>query len=213
MAGSATEPGSTVNRPGVCLFRHYVSGGIRLTGKHGRRGVTHEALFCFLRCCEMRSKKRQYRKDHNGRRTIVMRQHARMDQSARTCRHADSSTSVSPNSSSYQRAWCLFTSSFDIFPVSETSIGDELAMDREEVERWSIYANGDAGGQKVLFAVGADETGDFIRQSYIAAQMLGTGRDDNIVLVDGANHMTVLTRLATDDTLFDAVAGDLMQVS
>lgn len=105
----------------------------------------------------------------------------------------------------------LLSGVFDIFPVSETSIGDELQMDRAEVARWSIYDSGDRGGLPAVFALGGEETEDFKRQTYIGAQMLGLGRDENVFLVDGANHMTLLTRLATDDALFDAVVGGLMK--
>ena len=105
----------------------------------------------------------------------------------------------------------LLSGVFDIWPVSVTSIGDELAMEREEVARWSVFEGGDTGGQKTVFAVGDEETDDFKRQSLIAASALGIGQDENIFFVDGANHMTLLTRLATDGALFDAVTEGLFQ--
>lgn len=104
----------------------------------------------------------------------------------------------------------LLSGVFDIYPVSGTSIGDDLRMDRKEVARWSIYGHERTVDMPIRFVVGAEETDDFRRQSYIAAQMLGIGEAENIYTVEGANHMTLLTRLATVDPVFDAVTGGLM---
>ena len=98
----------------------------------------------------------------------------------------------------------LLSGVFDIFPVHETAIGDELRMPIEEVVDWSLYP-GMTIAQPALFIVGAEETEDFKRQSYIGSQLIGRGRQSNIILVDSCNHLTLLTKLATDDTLFDAL--------
>ncbi|MEP3274815.1 MAG: alpha/beta hydrolase [Stappiaceae bacterium] len=96
----------------------------------------------------------------------------------------------------------LLSGVFDIFPVSQTSIGDELDMPQEDIARWSVY-EGDADNSiDPLFLVGADETDDFKRQSIIGAQQLGAGHQENIRFVDGANHLTLMTKLATDPVLF-----------
>ncbi len=96
----------------------------------------------------------------------------------------------------------LLSGVFDIFPVSRTSIGDELSMSEEDISRWSVY-DGDAdNGIEPLFLAGADETDDFKRQSIIGAQQLGSGTKDTICFVEGANHLTLMTKLATDPALF-----------
>jgi arylformamidase len=102
-------------------------------------------------------------------------------------------------------ALLLFSGVFDIFPVRHTSIGDELAMPLEEAARWSIYAGADLGGQKAAFVVGGDETDDFQRQSLIAADYLGCGEGDGVIVVDDVNHLTLLTEFARNDALFEAV--------
>lgn len=107
-------------------------------------------------------------------------------------------------------ALLLLSGVFDIFPVSETGIGDELKMPREELSRWSMYSGVSSNSQPTNFVVGGDETDDFKRQTYLGSQMLGSGNDENIYIVDGANHLTVLTQLAQNPELFDAVTKDLM---
>lgn len=104
-----------------------------------------------------------------------------------------------------ETALLLFSGVFDIFPVGSTSIGAELAMPREEIARWSIYAGAGLGAQKAAFAIGGQETGDFKRQTFLAAQLLGRGDERNIFTVHGANHLTLLTRFASEDALCDAM--------
>ena len=103
----------------------------------------------------------------------------------------------------------LFSGVFDIFPVQETAIGDELRMPVEEVADWSLYPGMDID-HPVFFIVGDDETDDFKRQSYIASQLLGRASQDNIAFVDGCNHLTVLTEFATNDALFEALLPGLV---
>ena len=98
----------------------------------------------------------------------------------------------------------LLSGVFDIFPVHETAIGDELKMPIEEVIDWSLYP-GMTVAQPALFVVGNDETDGFKQQSYIGSQLIGRGRQSNIIFVDGCNHLTLLTKLATDDALFNAL--------
>ncbi len=83
-------------------------------------------------------------------------------------------------------------------------------MPLEEVARWSVYSGGDLAGRPAAFLAGADETDDFKRQTYIGAQMLGRGRDNAIMLVDGANHLTLLLKFAQSDTLFNAAMSKLL---
>lgn len=105
-----------------------------------------------------------------------------------------------------QISFLFFSGVFDIFAIQETGLGDELKMPPEEVARWSVYSGGaDLAGLPALFLAGGDETEDFKRQTFIGAQMLGRGKQRNIVLVDGANHLTLLTKFAGNDALFDGV--------
>jgi arylformamidase len=108
-----------------------------------------------------------------------------------------------------EAAFLLLSGVFDIFATQATSLADELRMPPDEVARWSVYAGADLAGRPALFVAGADETDDFKRQTYIGAQMLGRGWEKSIMLIDGANHLTLLTRLATDDALFGAVMDKL----
>jgi arylformamidase len=103
-----------------------------------------------------------------------------------------------------ETALIFFSGVFDIFAIQQTSLADELKMPPEEVARWSVYSGADLAGRPAIFLAGADETDDFKRQSYIGAQMLGRGRDNAIMLVDGANHLTLVTKFATTEALFDA---------
>ena len=98
----------------------------------------------------------------------------------------------------------LLSGVFDIFPVHETAIGDELKIPIEEVIDWSLYP-GMTVAQPALFVVGDDETDGFKQQSYIGSQLIGRGRQSNIVFVNDCNHLTLLTKLATDDDLFNAL--------
>jgi arylformamidase len=108
-----------------------------------------------------------------------------------------------------QTSFLFLSGVFDIFPVHETAIGDEIRMPIEEVARWSVYSGADLGVRPALFLVGGDETDDFKRQSFIGAQMLGRGRENNIIIVDGANHLTLLSKFAQSDTLFNAAMSKL----
>jgi len=108
-----------------------------------------------------------------------------------------------------ETALLLFSGVFDIFPVQGTSIGDELAMQRDEVAAWSLYSGADLGGQRTAYVVGGAETDDFQRQTFLAAQILGRGKEECIFSVDTANHLTVLTAFARNDALCDAVLAAL----
>jgi arylformamidase len=103
----------------------------------------------------------------------------------------------------------LLSGVFDIFAVCRTSIGAETAITPAEVADWSIYSGADLGGRKAVFVVGGAETEDFQRQSLIGAQLLCGPGEDDVIIVDGANHLTLLTALASDDALCDAVLARL----
>lgn len=107
----------------------------------------------------------------------------------------------------------LFSGVFDIYPISKTTLGDELQMPAEDIARWSIYESDTVSGIEPLFLVGDDETDDFKRQSIIGSHMLSRRGNQNIHFIPGVNHLTLMTKFATDknmarDTLTTLLAGD-----
>src|SRR5262249_49790624 len=103
----------------------------------------------------------------------------------------------------------LFSGVFDIYSVQPTSLGDETKVTPEEVAAFSIYSGATLGGQKAVFVVGGDETDDFRRQTMFGAQQLCRKGEDEVFIVDGANHLTVLLEFARNDELCDAVLARL----
>ncbi len=103
----------------------------------------------------------------------------------------------------------LFSGVFDIYSVRPTSLGGETMVTPQEVAAWSIYSGASLGGQKAGFVVGGDETDDFKRQTLFGAQQLCSKGDDEVFVVEGANHLTVLLEFARDDELADAVLARL----
>jgi len=106
-------------------------------------------------------------------------------------------------------ALLLFSGVYDIFPVAQTDIGDELKMSQAEVAQWSIYSGASTNNQPAVFVVGNDETDEFKRQTYLGAQMLGQDNQENIFIVENANHLTLLTSFCQNDQLFDTILADL----
>ena len=104
----------------------------------------------------------------------------------------------------------LLSGVFDIFAPWHTSIGAETAIMPEEVARWSVFSGGlNLADRKALFVAGGAETDDFKRQSLIGAQLLCGPDADEVVMVDGANHLTLLTQFAQNDALCDALLARL----
>lgn len=102
-------------------------------------------------------------------------------------------------------AMLLISPVFDIFAVGSTAIIDELQMPAAETAQWSCYHGFEQTERAVQFAVGADETEDFKRQAYIGSQMMGRAEQQNIALVTGCNHLSVVTQIAVEPELFDAL--------
>ena len=107
--------------------------------------------------------------------------------------------------SSADDALLLISPVFDIFAVQSTQIIGELEMPIQETAQWSCYHGFATADQAVQFAVGGSETEDFKRQAYIGSEMMGRGDQNNIALVDGCNHLSVVTQIATNTELFDAL--------
>lgn len=113
----------------------------------------------------------------------------------------------------YKRCSLLYFSGvFDIYPVSVTSIGDELEMPKEDVARWSVYSGGADNGIQPLFVVGDDETDDFKRQSIVGAQHMGNPEMSNITYVPKANHLTLMTKFAADKNLTKTILEQLGEI-
>ena len=103
----------------------------------------------------------------------------------------------------------LFSGVFDIFPVSITSLRDELQMSEQDIARWSIYGSNPRNDVQPLFVFGGDETEDFKRQSIVGAQHLGNPDLPCIISVPNTNHLTLMTRFATDRRLSKDLLGKL----
>jgi arylformamidase len=104
----------------------------------------------------------------------------------------------------------LLSGVFDIFDVAPTSLGGETAITPEEVARWSIISGASLGAsQKAVFVVGGEETDGFQRQTLFGAQQLCQRGEDEVLIVDGANHLTLLTRFARDSELGGAILARL----
>ena len=104
-----------------------------------------------------------------------------------------------------ESALLFFSGVFDIHPVAPTHLGEETKVTPEEVAAWSVYSGASLGGQEAVFVVGGAETPDFQRQSLLGAQQLCQPGSDEVLIVDGANHLTLLTEFARDETLCDAI--------
>jgi arylformamidase len=108
-----------------------------------------------------------------------------------------------------ETALLLFSGVYDIYSVAPTSIGDETRITPEEIAAWSVYNGATLDGQKAVFVVGGDETEDFKRQTFLGAQQLCRRGEDGVVMVDGANHLTLLTQFTLNDVLCDAILARL----
>lgn len=95
----------------------------------------------------------------------------------------------------------LLSGVFDIYPVSKTSIGDDLRMSDEEIKRWSLYDAKLELGTEPLFVAGEIETDEFKRQTIVGAQQLGSQGVENILFVPEANHLSLMTEFAVNDDL------------
>lgn len=98
---------------------------------------------------------------------------------------------------------------FDIYPVSITTIGNELAMTQDEIKRWSVYEADLEQHKKSMFVVGAEETDEFKRQSIIGSQFLGPEDKNNILEIPDVNHLTLLTEFAQDELICHEILSSL----
>ena len=108
-----------------------------------------------------------------------------------------------------EAALLLLSGVYDIHSVAPTSLGDETAVTPEEVAAWSITSGASLGGQKAVFVVGGAETEGFRRQTLFGAQQLCRKGEDEVLVVEGANHLSLLTEFARDEDLRDAILSRL----
>lgn len=78
---------------------------------------------------------------------------------------------------------------YDLEPVTRSFQNDDLSLTAEEVARHSPLTRDLAIAASVIVAVGAEETGEFLRQSAAFAAKLGT----EPMVVPATNHVTILT--------------------
>ncbi|MGI9384284.1 MAG: alpha/beta hydrolase [Methyloligellaceae bacterium] len=90
---------------------------------------------------------------------------------------------------------------YDLAPLCETSMKDELRLTPETAEAasplgWPFPRQ----GRRLVAAVGAEETSEFLRQSRLLADVWGReGVDAEYAPVAGGNHFTVLDALTAAD--------------
>lgn len=90
---------------------------------------------------------------------------------------------------------------FDLAPLCRIAIKDELGLTDEMAEAaspldWPFPRE----GRRIVAAVGADETGEFLRQSRLLAETWGgEGAETAYRPVPGTNHFTVLDALTAPD--------------
>lgn len=91
---------------------------------------------------------------------------------------------------------------FDLTPLPMTSHNQMLKLTPETARAASPrFGELPAAGRRLVAAVGADESREFIRQSLeFAGHWAQAGIDAECVLVPGANHFTVVDQIATAGT-------------
>jgi arylformamidase len=85
---------------------------------------------------------------------------------------------------------------FDLAPLIETSINNELKLDRESARQFSPLFRLPRSGTALTVAVGGGETDEFLRQSRLyAEQCRVAGQDCELLSCADLNHYTVLSQL------------------
>ena len=86
---------------------------------------------------------------------------------------------------------------YDLAPLIETSINNELRLDAESARRFSPLFRLPRPGTALTVAVGAGETDEFIRQSRVyAEQCRAAGHTCELLSCADLDHYTVLSQLA-----------------
>ena len=89
---------------------------------------------------------------------------------------------------------------FDLAPLIETSINNELGLDVDSARQFSPLFRLPRPGAALTVAVGADETDEFLRQSRVyAEQCRAAGHAADLLCLEACNHYTILSQLAGGD--------------
>ena len=97
-------------------------------------------------------------------------------------------------------ALCL-SGLFDLVPLVGTSVNDALRLDEAEARRLSPATWPAPAGLTLDAVVGAQESGEYLRQSRLIADVWGAaGVHTRFEAVPGANHYTVIAPLADPDS-------------
>lgn len=85
---------------------------------------------------------------------------------------------------------------FDLAPIMETSINDDVRLDAEMAARNSPILNLPARGSPLISVVGVDETPAFVAQNWAFAEAWrARGFDAEVMEIAGLHHFNVVTEL------------------
>jgi arylformamidase len=100
---------------------------------------------------------------------------------------------------------------FDLLPILETSINDDVRLDRESARRNSPMTFVPANGPPLICAVGDGETGEFLRQSREYAEAWAKqGGSAQYLPLKGFHHFDVICQLGrTGSELNDAILAQI----
>ena len=86
---------------------------------------------------------------------------------------------------------------FDLTPLLETPVNDDLRLDEKEAQAMSPLLWDMAPDRRLEAWVGAEESGEYLRQSRVIAESWArAGARTRTVAVPGANHFTIVAQLA-----------------
>ena len=85
---------------------------------------------------------------------------------------------------------------FDLAPLMETSINDDIRLDAKSAARLSPIFNLPAAGAPLIAAVGAAETAEFVAQNRAFAEAWqARGFEATVMEAEGLNHYTVVMEM------------------
>lgn len=91
---------------------------------------------------------------------------------------------------------------FDLRPILQTSINDDVRLDEVQAERDSPHLHLPAQNIPMIIAVGAGETEDFVAQSRNYAEAYrNAGFDAELQVLDGFHHFDIVLELGRDSPL------------
>lgn len=94
---------------------------------------------------------------------------------------------------------------FDLRPIIETSINDDVRLDEAQAERDSPLLHLPTRAVPMIVAVGAGETDDFVAQSHIYAEAYRqAGYEVDLQVLEGFHHFDIVLELGRDSPLTQA---------